>query len=109
MEKTQDIHAGHASTEADALDTVVNSTYGDDEPEGYCDELLECLNEEIETLESIYADEGVVVSHPEIVTVTRHTLFPNKKSTVDNELAIAMQAKIMEAAEKQHIKAIALR
>lgn len=41
-----------------------------------CDELLELIQSELEAVESIYADEGVIKQPAEIVTIPKYILEP---------------------------------
>ena len=39
-----------------------------------CTEVLDRIQEELETLESIYAEEDVIESQPEVISVPKHAL-----------------------------------
>lgn len=72
-------------------------------------EELKCrIESELETLESIYVDEGVVQQQPKVATVVKTKV----NETVSDEQAQAeaelINAKILEAAQKQHISATAV-
>lgn len=72
--------------------------------EEQCQELKARIEQELETLESIYVDEGVVQQAPRVVQITKIRAKDQQALEEQAEAqAEIMNAKIMEAAEHQHI------
>lgn len=72
--------------------------------EEQCEELKGRILEELETLESIYVDEGVVHQPPKVTQIVKSKPISEEQLQEKAEL---MNAKILEAAERQHVSSAA--